>query len=640
MASLGLPGLAGFWGEFPAILSAYQPANGLPVETFRGYMVVAAVGTVLAAGYLLWLLQRTAMGEPSEEFANDPEIVDVTPLEWASWTPFLFLIVLFGVAPGLIFEVTDPAVVESLNNCLQFENGCDGVADATTAALGLNLMLAQLAQEVGFVRPAIDWHAVAPELTLLAFGALVTVMDIVWLERGRRLTSSVASIALLVTMIPIITLALDGEDRVMFGGAFVVDNYALVMKAMFLLAGYVVVLLSTNYVAEGDYWENEYYGLLLSSILGMVLMASARDLITVFVALELLSIPAYMLATWRKRDLKSNEAGLKYYLMGVFASAIMLYGMSLLYGGAGSTLLTDINNAVSVDGSPSAIVVMGVIFVIIGFAFKVSAFPFHTWAPDTYEGAPTPVTAFLSVASKAAGFVALLNLLFVGFFGRDDVYEPLIWILAAASMTVGNLIALRQTNLVRMLAYSGVAQAGYMLAPLAVASDVGDAALTATVTYLLVYAAMNLGAFAIVLAVARKTRSAEIDSFKGLFGYAPGLTIAMTVFLFSLAGIPPLGGWWAKFRVMEAVIDAESASGVVLGVFVAVNSVIALYYYARIGLGMWAEDAPDGDTTPIRVPASLVSALAITVALTIAFGVYPPLVSEFDVTLLAGGLGG
>lgn len=501
-------------------------------------------------------------------------------------------------------------------------------------------MLAQLAQEVDFGRPAIDWHAVAPELTLLAFGALVTVMDIVWLERGRRLTSSVASIALLITMIPIITLALDGEDRVLFGGAFVVDNYALVMKAMFLLAGYLVVLLSTNYVAEGDYWENEYYGLLLSSILGMVLMASARDLITVFVALELLSIPAYMLATWRKRDLKSNEAGLKYYLMGVFASAIMLYGMSLLYGGAGSTLLTDINDAVSVDDSPSAIVVMGVIFVIIGFAFKVSAFPFHTWAPDTYEGAPTPVTAFLSVASKAAGFVALLNLLFVGFFGRDDVYEPLIWILAAASMTVGNLIALRQTNLVRMLAYSGVAQAGYMLAPLAVASDVGDAALTATVTYLLVYAAMNLGAFAIVLAVARKTRSAEIDSFKGLFGYAPGLTIAMSVFLFSLAGIPPLGGWWAKFRVMEAVIDAESASGVVLGVFVAVNSVIALYYYARIGLGMWAEDAPDGDTTPIRVPASLVSALAITVALTIAFGVYPPLVSEFDVTLLAGGLGG
>ena len=497
-------------------------------------------------------------------------------------------------------------------------------------------MFALLAQEAEFVRPAIDWHAAAPELTLLAFGALVTTMDIVWLERGRRFTSAVASIALLATMVPIITLAIDGADRSMFNGAFVVDNYALIMKAMFILAGYVVILMSTNYVAEGDYWENEYYGLLLSSVLGMILMASARDLITIFVALELLSIPAYMLATWRKRDLRSNEAGLKYYLMGVFASAIMLYGMSLLYGGTGSTLLVDINEATSVGDSPSAIVVLGVIFVIVGFAFKVSAFPFHTWAPDTYEGAPTPVAAFLSVASKAAGFVALMNLLFVGFYGRDDVYEPLIWILAAASMTVGNLIALRQTNAVRLLAYSGVAQAGYMLAPLAVASDVGDSALNATVTYLLVYAAMNLGAFAVIMAVARKTRSAEIDSFKGLFQYAPGLTVAMTVFLFSLAGIPPLGGWWAKFRVMEAVIDAGTPAGVVLGVFVAVNSVIALYYYARIGINMWAEEAPDGDTTPIRVPVSLVSALAITIVATLAFGVYPALVSEFDVTLLAG----
>ena len=501
-------------------------------------------------------------------------------------------------------------------------------------------MFAQLAQDVEFVRPAIDWHAAAPELTLLGFGALVTLMDIIWLERGRRLTSAVASIALLVTMIPILTLAIDGTDRSMFNGAFIVDDYALVMKGLFVLAGYVVILLSTNYVAEGDYWENEYYGLLLSSVLGMILMASARDLITIFVALELLSIPAYMLATWRKRDLKSNEAGLKYYLMGVFASAIMLYGMSLLYGGAGSTLLVDINAAISGASSPAAVIVLGVIFVIVGFAFKVSAFPFHTWAPDTYEGAPTPITAFLSVASKAAGFVALMNLLFVGFYGRDDVYEPLIWILAAASMTVGNLIALRQTNIVRMLAYSGVAQAGYMLAPLAVASEVPDKALSATVTYLVIYAAMNLGAFAVVMAVARKTRSAEIDSFRGLFHYAPGLTVAMTIFLFSLAGIPPLGGWFAKFRVMEAVIEAETGAGVVLGVFVAVNSVIALYYYARIGLGMWAEDAPDGDTTPVKVPASLASALAITVAVTLVFGVLPGIVGDLTEVSLLAGIGG
>ncbi|MDG1409608.1 MAG: NADH-quinone oxidoreductase subunit N [Acidimicrobiales bacterium] len=502
-------------------------------------------------------------------------------------------------------------------------------------------MFAVLAAEVGdFVRPPIDWHAAAPELTLLAFGVLLTLMDIVWLERGRKWAPALASIGLLATMIPIITLAVDGADRSMFSGAFVIDNYALIMKAVFVLAGYIVVLISSNYIAEGDYWENEYYGLLLSSILGMVLMASARDLITIFVALELLSIPAYMLATWRKRDLKSNEAGIKYYLMGVFASAVMLYGMSLLYGASGTTLLVDINEAVSASDSPSAIVVMGIIFVIVGFAFKVSAVPFHTWAPDTYEGAPTPVTAFLSVASKAAGFVALMNILFVGFIGREDVYEPMVFALAAVSMTVGNLIALRQTNIVRMLAYSGVAQAGYMLAPLAVASDVPDSALAATVSYLVIYAAMNLGAFTVVIAVARKSRSAEIEDYRGLFHYAPGLTVAMTIFLFALAGIPPLGGWWAKFRIMGAVIEANTVSGVVLGVFVAVNSVIALYYYARIGAKMWADEAPDGDLTPIRVPASLTSALVITVAATIVFGILPGLVGDITKVSLLAGVGG
>ena len=185
--------------------------------------------------------------------------------------------------------------------------------------------IAPLLAATEFVRPTIDWHAAAPELTLLGFGALITMIDIGWLERARRIAAPLASLALLATLVPIITLGLAGDDRSMFNGGFVVDDYSLIMKATFVLAGYVVVLMSTNYIAEGDYWENEYYGLLLSSILGMILMASARDLISIFVALELLSIPAYMLATWRKRDLKSNEAGLKYYLMGIFASAVMLY---------------------------------------------------------------------------------------------------------------------------------------------------------------------------------------------------------------------------------------------------------------------------------------------------------------------------
>ena len=496
---------------------------------------------------------------------------------------------------------------------------------------------------LAFERPAIDWHAVAPELTLLGFGALLTLVDIVWLERGRAVVSALASFGLLASMVPVVTLAWDGADRSTFWGAYVVDDYALVMKAVFLLAGYVVVLLSTNYIAEGDYWENEYYQMLLSAVLGMVVMASARDLVTIFVALELLSIPAYLMATWRKRDLRSNEAGLKYYLMGVFASAVLLYGMSLLYGATGSTMLTDIDAAVSAGGAPLAVVTLGVIFVVVGFGFKVSAFPFHTWAPDTYEGAPTPVTAFLSVASKAAGFVALLSLVFVGFWGRADVYQPLMWVLAAASMFGGNLMALRQTNPVRLLAYSGVAQAGYMLAPLAVAGEslaTADDALAAVVTYLAIYAAMNLGAFAVIIAVARRTASAEIGTYKGLFRYSPGLAVAMTIFLMALAGIPPLGGWFAKFEIVLALLSPGTAWGVALGVIVAVNSVIALYYYARIASYMWVDAPPESadfdTTTPIKPPTSVSAALILTGAATLAFGILPQWVGHFtDVTLVA-----
>lgn len=500
--------------------------------------------------------------------------------------------------------------------------------------------VAALASVVAFERPPIDWHAVAPELTLLAVGALLTLLDVVLLERGRKYMSALAGVGLLATLIPVLTLAVDGTDRAMFGGAFVVDDFALVMKALFLIAGYVVVLISTNYIAEGDYWENEYYGLLLASIMGMVLMASARDLITIFVALELLSIPAYLLAAWRKRDMRGNEAGMKYYLMGVFASAVMLYGMSLLYGAAGSTQLSVIGSAIG-EGESVPLITLGVVFTLIGFAFKISAVPFHTWAPDTYEGAPTPITAFLAVLSKTAGFVALLMLVFVAFPGRDDVYQPLFWVLAIATMSVGNFIALRQTNVVRLFAYSGVAQAGYMIAPLAVAGDVGDIALQSIVTYLVIYAAMNLGVFAIIIAVSRKTRSGELSSWGGLFEYAPGLAVAMVVFLFSLAGIPPLAGWFAKFAVFSALVDADNWWGYSLAIAVAVNSVIALYYYANVARQMFMNPVPDGDTTPIRVPFALVAAVGITVVVTVVLGVFPGMVTHFsDVTLTTAAAGG
>ena len=485
-----------------------------------------------------------------------------------------------------------------------------------------------------FTPPTLDYHGLAPEIILTLVIAVVLLADL-FLDQSRKwLLSNIAAFGLVAAMVPILSLALSDTDvRSMVGGAYVVDNFALILKALFLGVGFVVLLMSINYVEEGDYYEGEFYFLILCSLLGMVVMSSSRDLITIFVALETLSIPAYILAGWRKRDLKSNEASLKYYLLGVLASAVMLYGMSLIYGFTGTTILADIGEQLAGNAAEMPMVTLAIVFIIVGFAFKVSAVPFHSWAPDTYEGAPTPVTAFLSVASKTGGFVALLQLVFVGFFGRDDVWGPLFGILAALTMTVGNLIALRQTNIVRMLAYSSIAQAGYILVPLAVAGSAGAAAsgtaFTAAIVYLLVYAAMNLGAFAIVIAVARKTRSGEISSYGGLYEYAPGLAVIMTIFLFSLAGIPPLAGLWAKLFVFRAVIDAGTPWALLLGVVVAVNSVIALFYYAAIAKEMWMNPVPDGDKTRIRVPAPLITALAITAAVVVVVGVYPQTFANF-----------
>jgi NADH-quinone oxidoreductase subunit N len=495
----------------------------------------------------------------------------------------------------------------------------------------------------GFTSPRIDYHALAPEIVLAAGICAVLLIDLFVSEARRWITSSVAGFVLLGALIPVVTVGVTGSPvRSMFDGRYVVDHFSLGLKGLFLVVGYVVVLLSSNEVDEGRYHQGEYYVLLLSSVLGMVMMASSRDLVSIFVSLELLSIPAYMLAAWRKRDEKSNEAGVKYYLLGVFASALMLYGMSLLYGVAGSTKLTDLGAAITMQGHFKGVEALGIVFIVVGFAFKVSAVPFHNWAPDTYEGAPTPVTAFLSVASKAAGFVALISLVFIAFPLAKDVYQPFIWVMSAASMTVGNLLALRQTNIVRMLAYSSISQGGFILMPLSVAGTNAAAAtsLRAVVIYLMIYAATNLGAFGIVIAVSRKTRSGEITSFGGLFSYAPGLGVIMTVFLASLAGIPPLGGWYAKFGAFRAVLDAGNGWGYTIAVIGAVNAVIATAYYITVMREIWMKPVPDGDVTPIRVPSAVQAALGITFVATIVFGVVPGVLSRYgNITDLTGALG-
>lgn len=490
--------------------------------------------------------------------------------------------------------------------------------------------------------PAVDYHAIAPEVVLAGGLVLLLLLDLFLSDARKWVLTPVASFTLLGAFIPVLTVALGTDGaREMFDGRYVVDDFSLVLKALFLLAGYVVVLISADHIREGNYHEGEYWFLLLTSILGMVMMASSRDLVSIFVSLEFLSIPAYMLAAWKKRDPKSNEAGIKYYLLGVFASAVMLYGMSLLYGIAGSTKLVDIGTALGEN--LTSVRALAVLFVVIGFAFKISAVPFHTWAPDTYEGAPTPVTAFLSVASKAAGFVALVTVVFVGFPGSHEVWQPVFWILSALTMTVGNVMALRQSNIVRMLAYSSVAQGGFILMPLAVAGIEGvqQAALRSVVTYLLLYAATNLGVFGIIIAVARKTRSGEISSYGGLFGYAPGLAALMTIFMASLAGIPPLGGWFGKFTAFQALISAGTNWSYALAVIGAVNSVVAFGYYGNVLREMWMKPAPHGDTAPVTVPSAIGVALAITGGATLLLGVLPGLVLHFgDLAGLTGALGG
>jgi NADH-quinone oxidoreductase subunit N len=479
--------------------------------------------------------------------------------------------------------------------------------------------------------PTIDWHALAPELVLVVGINVILAIDLFIDESKKWMVATLSGFLMLGAFIPVVTLAVLGDDvRSMFDGRYVSDEYALVLKGLFLLVGYVIVLMSQNELEEGGYYQGEYYVMLIASVLGMVMMSSSRDLLSIFVALELLSIPAYMMAAWRKRDPKSNEAGVKYYLLGVFASGVLLFGMSYLYGTTGSTKLTEIGAALAGrDLVPMEVI--GVVFVIVGFGFKISAVPFHTWAPDTYEGAPTPVTAYLSVASKAAGFVGLVSMLYVGMYAADGVYEPFIFVLAALTMTVGNVLALRQTNIVRMLAYSSVSQGGFILMPLAViaSGDAAESALKAVVIYLLIYAFSNLGAFAVIIAVSRKTRSGQITSFGGLMSYAPGLGVLMTIFLASLAGVPPLGIWIAKFTAFRALLDAGDGIGYALAIIAAVNTVISAAYYMKVMREMWMKPVPDGDTTRIAVPQSVAAALGICAAGTVVLGVVPGLVLRF-----------
>jgi NADH-quinone oxidoreductase subunit N len=489
----------------------------------------------------------------------------------------------------------------------------------------------------------IDYLALAPELIVAGTLLAVLTLDLFLAKPQKYWTATMAVAGTALALLPLGVLAIEGETISMFEGSYVVDEFALVMKGLFLVAAYIVFLMSHNYIESDRYYQGEYYLLLLASLLGSLVMASSRDLVVLFIGLEVTTGPLYLLAGWRKGDIKSNEASMKYFILGVLSTAILLYGMSLLFGLTGEVTFAGIAEATSGLSDEPALV-MAILFLMVGFGFKVSAVPFHFWAPDTYEGAPTPITAYLSVNSKAAGFVALLIVMYQALPAASDIWAPALWLLAALSMTIGNLSALRQTNIVRLLAYSSIAQAGFMIVPFAAAAVSGadlETAFGATLIYLVIYAVMNLGAFAVVIAGARKTRSGEIDRWAGLARVDPILGVLTGVFFFSLAGIPPLAGWFAKFEMFRSVMIADPAT-IALAVIAAVNSVIALYYYARVIKAVWL-DEPTGefaDTAEAAPAGSLRLALGVVVALTLAIGVYPSIatfVREAARVLASGG---
>ncbi|REK37178.1 MAG: NADH-quinone oxidoreductase subunit N [Actinobacteria bacterium] len=490
----------------------------------------------------------------------------------------------------------------------------------------------------------IDYLALAPELVIVVTLLVVLALDLFLTRPNKYWTATAAVAGTALAAIPLVILAVEGENVSMFEGSYVVDEFALVLKGLFVVSAYLVLLLSHHYIESERFYQGEYYFLLLASVLGSLVMASARDLIILFIGLELTTGPLFLLAGWRKGDAKSNEASVKYFILGVLSTAILLWGMSMLYGLTGEITFAGLATATAGLADEPAMIV-AVLFVIVGFAFKISAAPFHFWAPDTYEGAPTPVTAYLSVNSKAAGFVAFLLVMYLALPELSEIWAPALWILAAASMTLGNLSALRQSNIVRLLAYSSIAQAGFMLVPFAAAAVAGtniEEGFSATVIYLVIYALMNVGAFATVIAGANRTATGDIDGWAGLGNIDARLGVLIGIFFFSLAGIPPLAGWFAKFAMFRAVILAGGTATVVLAVIAAVNAVIALYYYARVIKAVWLDDAPAEVPARAETPpsVSLRLALLISAALTIVIGFFPAIatfVGDASRIIAAGG---
>ncbi len=473
--------------------------------------------------------------------------------------------------------------------------------------------------------------SILPILVLAGFGMIVLLVDVLS-SRKYGDKNLLAYLSLLgITVAAVVSRSSAGTMLFSFNETVIIDNYSLFFNFIFLLSTGLVILISHSYIKREGINHGEYYALLLFSTIGMMLMASGANLLNIYIGLEVMSISIYILTGFKRSKLISNEASLKYFLLGAFATGFLLYGIALLYASTGTINLKQIACFIAErggDSNPLLFVAIGLI--IIGLGFKVASVPFHAWVPDVYEGAPTAVTAFMSVGPKAAGFAAFLRIFMTAFGSSHYEWQKIIYVLAVLTMTTGNVVALAQSNIKRMLAYSSIAHAGYLLIALVATNTMG---VSGALFYILAYTFMNIGAFAVVIVLSRKDDEfIQINDYAGLGFKHPLLAVAMTLFMLSMAGVPPMAGFMGKFYIFSAAMKSGYVGLAIIGV---VNSVISVYYYLRITVIMYMKE-PTREFVPLTISPMIVAAIVISVVGTLQLGVFPARVMEIvqNATLL------
>jgi NADH-quinone oxidoreductase subunit N len=464
--------------------------------------------------------------------------------------------------------------------------------------------------------PDISWLALLPTLIVSATAMAILVADL-WLEGpDREGLGWIGMVGLLIAAV--VSGLLWNTHEVGFAGGFTLDRFALFFNLLLCLAAALTLMMSLDYLQQIDVHTGEYYALILFATAGMMLMAAASDLIVIFLGLEVMSIAVYVLTGIRRRNLRSIEAALKYFLLGAFATGFLLFGIALIYGACGSTVLATVTEKLGGAAGPERyLALLGVAFLVVGFGFKVAAVPFHAWTPDVYEGAPTAITALMAVGVKAAAFAAFARVFLHHLAPIASDWTNVVWVLAAMTMTVGNVVALAQRNIKRMLAYSSIAHAGYILVGLVAAGDAGGAAV---LYYLLVYGLMNLGAFAVVIALGRRGVANEnLDDYAGIGFTHPFLGFCMSAFMLSLAGVPAFAGFTGKFYLFSAAVQSGYVGLALIGVL---NSVVSMYYYIGVLVKMYMTD-PVREVPPIGERPYVFATLLVTVTGTLMLGIFP-----------------